>query len=1059
MLRLACRVLGLKRRKGLGLALLGASGLALMGAAPAQAANGIHINANANGPCVSINDPQSAPSGGTDFNRYLQANVNFTDSTERCDSGRTNQKDSVLFYRPSGVAGVGATSLMLGGDLSVNSGYIKLGDETTGQRIGDANTKAAGQGLAIGNGAEAAYRGISMGRQAKATGSDAALALGNNALASDVYATAVGADASATANRTTAFGVGATASADSATAVGATAQASGANAFAAGKDAKAQGVDSVAIGRGATATQNLSVALGAGSTTRAFQAPAAAVLNGKSYAFDSQNLQGVMSVGSPTLTRQIVNMAPGEVSASSKDAVNGSQLFAAYDAINSLGEVDKTHQAAIDRGTADVAATRAAQAAATASVAQAIGGGASVGAGGTIVMPTVSLSSLGAGQPQPTTLMGAITSMDGALRDHGAALGEVRQIVDVADAKASQAERQLQGFGADETVASRIDDVRKNSLAWDADQNVYNAGNATAGQNRISNLAAGQAATDAVNKGQLDQAITALQDSSLVRESDGQLRVGQDSSATSVNLAGSAPRRDANGNPVVGADGQPETAAVDRQVTGVAAGVNANDAVNKGQLDGAAQAAAAAQGAAGDARQAADAAGAAASAAQRTADAAQGAAAGAQQAATTAQGAAAAAQSAADGANAKLTGIGAGETVAGRIEQAATAATDAAGRAAGQALADALGGGATVGADGKASAPAYAISQIGPDGTVAAQAQAASNVGAALTALDANVIKVNDRVLAQDGKLNALTQDLSGLRDDSLLWDQGAQAFSASHGGASPNRIINVADGQADTDAVNKGQLDTVAQAAGAARSAADTARQSAEAAQNTAAGAQTAADTAQGVAVAARQAAEAAQGTAADARQMADDAQGTARSAQQTAQVAGETAAGAQRTADAAQGPRAMRSKPPPRRRGRRSRPGAWRTRPRARPRPPSRLPPRRKARQRRRNRRPIAPTPGSRASAPARRWRVVSSRRPRPRWPRRGRKQARRWPAPWAAAPRWARMARRARRPTRSARSAPMARPRRRRRPPPMLATRWRRWMPTSSRSMSACWLRAAR
>ena len=36
-------------------------------------------------------------------------------------------------------------------------------------------------------------------------------------------------------------------------------------------------------------------------------------------------------MGSPTLTRQIVNMAPGEVSASSKDAVNGSQLFAAYD--------------------------------------------------------------------------------------------------------------------------------------------------------------------------------------------------------------------------------------------------------------------------------------------------------------------------------------------------------------------------------------------------------------------------------------------------------------------------------------------------------------------------------------------------------------------------------------------------------------------------------------------------------------------------------------------------------------------------------------------------------
>ncbi|WP_285183737.1 hypothetical protein, partial [Mycobacterium tuberculosis] len=88
---------------------------------------------------------------------------------------------------------------------------------------------------------------------------------------------------------------------------------------------------------------------------------------------------------------------------------------------------------------------------------------------------------------------------------------------------------------------------------------------------------------------------------------------------------------------------------------------------------------------------------------------------------------------------------------------------------------------------------------------------------------------------------------VSDLRGDSLLWDADAGAFSAAHGGESPNRLVNLAAGQAATDAVNKGQLDTVAQTAESARSDAAKAQQSAGVAQASAAGALQAAETAQG--------------------------------------------------------------------------------------------------------------------------------------------------------------------------------------------------------------------
>ncbi len=81
----------------------------------------------------------------------------------------------------------------------------------------------------------------------------------------------------------------------------------------------------------ANASKEHSVAIGEGSTTdTSATAVPSATINGITYTFaGSQSDAGQqVSVGTATSTRQIKNVAPGALTATSTDAVNGSQLFA-----------------------------------------------------------------------------------------------------------------------------------------------------------------------------------------------------------------------------------------------------------------------------------------------------------------------------------------------------------------------------------------------------------------------------------------------------------------------------------------------------------------------------------------------------------------------------------------------------------------------------------------------------------------------------------------------------------------------------------------------------------
>jgi autotransporter adhesin len=119
-------------------------------------------------------------------------------------------------------------------------------------------------------------------------------------------------------------------------AAGTGASAAGINAVAVGNVATASAANSVAVGSNATATTDNSVALGSNSITAAATPTASTTIQGQTYNFAGAAPVGVVSVGAPGAERQIQNVAAGQISAASTDAINGSQLYATNRAITNI---------------------------------------------------------------------------------------------------------------------------------------------------------------------------------------------------------------------------------------------------------------------------------------------------------------------------------------------------------------------------------------------------------------------------------------------------------------------------------------------------------------------------------------------------------------------------------------------------------------------------------------------------------------------------------------------------------------------------------------------------
>ena len=236
----------------------------------------------------------------------------------------TNYRDRTFDNEPD-------SATLLNG--SWNSNSVAIGSKNTALgssalAVGNEAQAKMSESIAIGHGAQADKTwGIAIGTRAAAT-DVRSLAFGHEAKSTGYKANAIGADAQANGNHANAIGSSAYANGDHAQAFGAGAHADGVRTNVFGSDASASADYSIAIGNKANASTANSIALGANSTTRSATNVTNATVAGHTFGgFAGTSPVGSVSVGKAGEERQLHNVAAGEISATSTDAVNGSQLF------------------------------------------------------------------------------------------------------------------------------------------------------------------------------------------------------------------------------------------------------------------------------------------------------------------------------------------------------------------------------------------------------------------------------------------------------------------------------------------------------------------------------------------------------------------------------------------------------------------------------------------------------------------------------------------------------------------------------------------------------------
>lgn len=255
-------------------------------------------------------------------------------------------------------------------------------DANNALAFGTNNTVSGENGFAGGNDAKAAGRNsfafgshaeslveytVAIGNQARTASYDS-VAIGNGAFVSGESSVAFGRSNNVTGENSVAVGAnnGTVAGGQSAVVgynnkigsqkeqlvFGSNSESNGQGALVFGTHAKSLATDAVAFGNNTIADRANSVAIGTNAVTDDAVGVDGVDLNGTRHVFAGEQPGAAVSFGSKARTgaggvaqysRQLQNVSAGRVEADSLDAVNGSQLFAAYDEINTLGAKVRTN--------------------------------------------------------------------------------------------------------------------------------------------------------------------------------------------------------------------------------------------------------------------------------------------------------------------------------------------------------------------------------------------------------------------------------------------------------------------------------------------------------------------------------------------------------------------------------------------------------------------------------------------------------------------------------------------------------------------------------------------
>ena len=192
-----------------------------------------------------------------------------------------------------------------------------------------------------------ATNSVALGRDNKITGDDTIVIGGGNGTIAGGQSTAIGYNNYIGAHQEQ-------------TVIGANSVVDNQGSIVIGTHSVTRGIDAVTIGNNASAPVQNSVAIGTNSQTYAPVGFGQMQINGVTHVFAGEQPNSSVSFGSKqsdtysnihNYNRQLQNVSAGRIEADSLDAVNGSQLYAAIDEINSLGGTTSEHARQINRNT------------------------------------------------------------------------------------------------------------------------------------------------------------------------------------------------------------------------------------------------------------------------------------------------------------------------------------------------------------------------------------------------------------------------------------------------------------------------------------------------------------------------------------------------------------------------------------------------------------------------------------------------------------------------------------------------------------------------------------